>query len=50
VLIITVLATQGLLMAAVPLVLVGLVLGASVVLAFLLDAVKAVLSRSLQMQ
>ncbi|MDE2050003.1 MAG: HAD-IC family P-type ATPase [Gammaproteobacteria bacterium] len=50
VLIITVLATQGLLMAAVPAVLLGLVLGASVALAFILDAVKASMSRSLQMQ
>ena len=48
--IITVLATQGFLMAAVPAALVGIVLGASVVLALVLDAVKALLSRSLQMQ
>jgi H+-transporting ATPase len=48
--IITVLATQGFLMAAVPAALVGLVLGAAVVLAFILDGVKALLSRSLQMQ
>lgn len=50
VLIITVLATQGFLMAAVPAVLVGLVLGASVALAFVLDAMKSSISRSLQMQ
>ena len=50
VLIITVLATQGLLMAAVPAWLVGLVLAASAVLALILDAVKTVISQSLQMQ
>ncbi len=50
VLIMTVLATRGFLMAAVPAALVGLVLGASIVLAFVLDAVKAVMTRSLQMQ
>jgi H+-transporting ATPase len=50
VLIITVLATQGFLMAALPAGLVGLVLGASVVLALVLDMVKATMSRSLQMQ
>ncbi|HVC31761.1 MAG TPA: HAD-IC family P-type ATPase [Steroidobacteraceae bacterium] len=50
VLIITVLATQGFLMAAVPARLVGLVLGAAVALAFVLDAMKTVMSRSLQMQ
>ena len=50
VLIIAVLATQGLLMAAVPAWLVGLVLGASVALALILDAVKTAMSRSLQMQ
>ncbi|HTX04599.1 MAG TPA: HAD-IC family P-type ATPase [Steroidobacteraceae bacterium] len=48
--IIAVLATQGWLMAAVPATLVGLVLGASLVLTWLLDAVKAVLSRSLAVQ
>lgn len=50
VLIITVLATQGILMAAVPAWVVGLVLGASVLLALVLDALKAAVSRSLQMQ
>ncbi|MGA7540859.1 MAG: HAD-IC family P-type ATPase, partial [Steroidobacteraceae bacterium] len=50
VLIITALATQGLLMAAVPAGLVGLVLGASLGLALLLDAVKALVSRPLQVQ
>jgi H+-transporting ATPase len=50
VLIITVLATRGYLMAAVPGALVGLVLGASVALAFILDAVKAAMSRTLEMQ
>jgi H+-transporting ATPase len=49
-LIITALATQGLLMAAVPAGLVGLVLGAALVLALLLDTVKALLSRRLQVQ
>lgn len=50
VLIIAVLATQGLLMMALPAWLVAMVLGASVVLAFILDAVKAAMSRSLQVQ
>ena len=50
VLIITVLATQGILMAAVPAWLIGIVLGASVVLTFVLDAVKAAMSKSLQTQ
>ena len=50
VLIITVLATRGFLMAAIPGMLVGLVLGAAFALALVLDAVKAVLSRSLQVQ
>ena len=50
VLIITVLATQGFLMSALPLALVGAVLAASVLLAFVLDAVKLLVSRSLQMQ
>jgi len=50
VLIITTLATQGFLMAAIRAALVGLVLGASVALAWVLDAVKALLSRGLQMQ
>jgi H+-transporting ATPase len=50
VLIITTLATQGFLMAAIRGALVGLVLGASVALALVLDAVKALLSRGLQMQ
>ncbi len=50
VLIIAALATRGFLMAAVPAWLVGIVLGASVALALILDAVKALMSRSLQMQ
>lgn len=50
VLIIAGLATQGFLMAAVPPWLVGLVLGASAGLALILDAAKAFMSRSLQMQ
>jgi H+-transporting ATPase len=50
VLIITVLATRGLLMAAVSGELVGLVLGAAVVLALVLDAVKGAICRALQMQ
>jgi H+-transporting ATPase len=50
VLIITTLATQGFLMAAIRGALVGLVLGAAVALALVLDAVKALLSRGLQMQ
>lgn len=50
VLIITALATRGFLMAAVPAWLVGIVLGASVGLALILDAAKALVSRSLQMQ
>lgn len=50
VLIITTLATRGLLMSALPLSLVGAVLAASFVLAFVLDAVKLAVSRTLQMQ
>jgi H+-transporting ATPase len=50
VLIIAALATRGLLMAAVPAWLVGLVLGASLALTFVLDAAKALMSRSLRMQ
>ncbi len=50
VLIIAALATRGVLMAAVPAWLVGLVLGASLALAFILDAAKAFMSRSLRMQ
>lgn len=50
VLIITALATRGFLMAAVPAWLVGIVLGASVGLALILDEAKALMSRSLQMQ
>jgi H+-transporting ATPase len=50
VLIITVLATNGWLMAALPARIIGAVLGASLVLAWILDALKAAMSRSLQMQ
>jgi H+-transporting ATPase len=50
VLIIAALATRGLLMAAVPAWLTALVLGASFVLAFVLDAAKAFMSRWLRMQ
>jgi len=50
VLLITVLATQGLLMSALPWSLVGVVFAASLALAFVLDAVKFAISRSLQMQ
>jgi H+-transporting ATPase len=50
VLIIAVLATRGLLMAAVPAWLTALVLGASCVLAVVLDAAKAFMSRWLRMQ
>jgi H+-transporting ATPase len=50
VLIIAVLAARGILMAALPAWLVAMVLGAALVLAFILDAVKAAMSRSLQMQ
>ena len=50
VLVITTLATQGILMAALPASLVAMVLGASIVLAFVLDGMKALMSRSLQMQ
>lgn len=50
ILIITLLATRGFLMRAIPLGLIGTVLAASVVLAFVLDAVKLVVGRSLRMQ
>ena len=48
--IITILATQGFLMSALPLSLVGAVLAASLLLAFALDGVKLIVSRSLQVQ
>ena len=50
VLIITVLATQGVLMTPVPAALVGGVLGASLALTFVLDAVKSLTAHSLRMQ
>ncbi len=50
VLIITALAARGVLMAALPARLIGIVLGASVALALILDAAKAFVSRSLQLQ
>lgn len=48
--IITLLATQGILMTPIPAALVATVLGAVLGFAFVLDAVKLVVSRSLQMQ
>jgi H+-transporting ATPase len=50
VLIITVLATKGVLMTPVPAALVGGVLGASLALTFALDAVKSLMTHSLRMQ
>jgi H+-transporting ATPase len=48
--IITLLATRGFLMTPIPAALVAAVLGAALAFAFVLDAVKLVVSRSLQMQ
>ena len=48
--IITLLATRGFLMTPIPAALVAAVFGAAVVLAFVLDGVKLVVGRSLQMQ
>lgn len=48
--IITVLATQGFLMTPLPAILVAGVLGAAAGFAFVLDGIKLIVSRSLQMQ
>jgi H+-transporting ATPase len=50
ILIVTALAARGVLMAALPAGLIGIVLGASAALALILNAAKALVSRSLQLQ